>query len=146
MEIHTIGFTQKSAEEFFGKLNAAGIRRLIDVRLNNVSQLAAFAKRDDLSFFLRELLDADYVHEPLLAPEADMRKAYRSGDLEWDDYERQFRSLVEARNIKDGLDWTHLLDRPAVLLCSEATPDRCHRRLVIDYLRLKGMDLQPIHL
>ncbi|MCP4965995.1 MAG: DUF488 domain-containing protein [bacterium] len=146
MEIHTIGFTKKSAAEFFGTLKDAGIRRLIDVRLNNVSQLAAFAKRDDLAFFLRELCDADYVHEPLLAPEGNMLKAYRSGDLEWDDYERQFLNLMSERSVEQAIDWDHLLNRPSVLLCSEPGPERCHRRLVVEYLGLTGINLDAIHL
>lgn len=146
MEVHTIGFTKKTAEEFFGALRDAGIRRLIDVRLNNVSQLAAFAKRDDLAYFLRELCDAEYVHEPLLAPDAELLKAYRSGEVEWSDYERRFEQLMKERDIVTALDWDALLDRPVVLLCSEPTPEQCHRRLVLDHLRSRGVDIEPIHL
>lgn len=146
MEVHTIGFTKKTAEEFFGALREAGIRRLIDVRLNNVSQLAAFAKRDDLAYFLRELCDAEYVHEPLLAPDAELLKAYRSGEVEWSDYERRFEQLMKERDIVTALDWDALLDRPVVLLCSELTPEQCHRRLVLDHLRSRGVDIEPIHL
>jgi uncharacterized protein (DUF488 family) len=146
VEIYTIGFTKKSAEEFFGTLRDVGVRRLIDVRLNNVSQLAGFSKRDDLAFFLAELCDADYVHEPLLAPESAMLRAYRSGDLDWAAYEDRFLELMAARRVESAVDWGWLLDRPAVLLCSEHKPNRCHRRLVVEYLNLKGFDLEPIHL
>lgn len=146
MEIYTIGFTKKPAAEFFRLLKEAGVRRLIDVRLNNVSQLAGFAKRDDLTYFLRELCDADYVHEPLLAPEAEMLKSYRSGELPWETYEELFLNLMKVRRVESAVGWDSLLDRPVVLLCSEPGPERCHRRLVVEYLNLKGRRLKPIHL
>lgn len=146
MEIHTIGFTRRTAEEFFTELKSAGIRRLIDVRLNNVSQLAGFAKSRDLEYFLRELVAADYAHEPLLAPDSDLLGEYRSGDLPWEEYEERFLSLMESREIESAFDWDSLLDRPTVLLCSEYEPDRCHRRLVVEYLNTHGKDLAPIRL
>jgi hypothetical protein len=93
VEIHTIGFTQKSASRFFGLMSEAGIRRLVDVRLNNVSQLAGFAKRDDLAFFLAEICDAEYVHEPLLAPTDDLLGAYRKRRIGWAEYEQGFSSI-----------------------------------------------------
>jgi uncharacterized protein (DUF488 family) len=146
VEIHTIGFTQKSAKEFFGLLKRAGTKRLIDVRLNNVSQLAAFAKRDDLEYFLLELLGAEYHHEPLLAPEADLLQAYRSKDIEWSEYEKRFQTLMEERSIQSTIDWDELLDRPTVLLCSEPAAENCHRRLVVEYLIDAGRDLDVVHL
>lgn len=146
MEICTIGFTRKSAADFFGRLREHGVRRVLDVRLNNVSQLAGFAKRDDLAFFLDELCDADYVHEPLLAPEPNMLKSYRTGDLGWDEYQESFLRLMAERRIESAVDWSTILDRPTVLLCSEPGPERCHRRLVVEYLQREGFDLHPIHL
>lgn len=146
MEIHTIGFTKKSAAEFFGILRRVDARRLIDVRLNNVSQLAGFAKRDDLAFFLKELCDADYLHVPELAPTSEMLKAYRSSDINWTEYERLFIDLMTTRSIEKTIEWTELLDRPSVLLCSEPEPDRCHRRLLIEYLGEHGVPLDPVHL
>ena len=146
MEIYTIGFTQKSAAEFFGTLSDAGIRRLIDVRLNNVSQLSGFAKSRDLEFFLRELVDADYIHEPLLAPDSDMLKAYRGKDIDWETYERQFLDLMATRQIESVLEWHQLLDRPTVLLCSEPGPEQCHRRLVVDHLDKHWQNLSVVHL
>src|SRR5207248_1868211 len=129
----TIGFTKKSAAEFFGILRRHGIRRLIDVRLNNVSQLAGFAKREDLQFFLRELCGADYVHERLLAPTQEMLDAYKKGKGSWDEYERKFLALMADRQIENNLDRSLFAER-SVLLCSEPTAEHCHRRLVTDYL------------
>src|SRR6202049_2605082 len=97
MEIFTIGFTKKTAAEFFGLLKRHGIKRLIDVRLNNVSQLAGFAKREDLQFFLRELCGADYLHEPLLAPTQELLDAYKKEKGSWAEYERRFLALMAAR-------------------------------------------------
>jgi uncharacterized protein (DUF488 family) len=145
MEVFTIGFTQKTAAEFFGLLRVNGIRRLIDVRLNNVSQLAGFAKREDLQFFLRELCGADYVHEPLLAPTQEMLDAYKKKKGSWEDYARDFLALMADRKIEDRLDRA-LFAVPATLLCSEPTPEHCHRRLVTDYLRSKWEDFPVKHL
>ena len=134
MEIRTIGFTQHRASEFFGKLRAAQIDRLIDVRINNVSQLAGFAKRDDLKWFLQELCGAQYRHEPLLAPTKELLKRYQDKEIKWDEYEARFVDLMTERHIEDRIDPTVLGSR-TVLLCSEHTADRCHRRLVAEYLR-----------
>ena len=103
MDIFTIGFTKKNAETFFSILRENAIRRLIDVRLNNVSQLAGFTKRDDLRFFLREVLGAEYAHEPLLAPTQEMLDAYKKGKGKWDDYEREFRELMRQRAVEDAV-------------------------------------------
>jgi uncharacterized protein (DUF488 family) len=145
VEIHTIGFTQKSAAEFFGTLRRAGIRRLIDVRLNNTSQLAAFAKRDDLQFFLRELCDADYRHEPALAPTEDILDAYKKKRIGWDEYETHYIDLLIERAAEKVVD-RRLFDVPAVLLCSEASPKQCHRRLAAEYLAGKWGDVKVVHL
>ena len=145
MEVYSIGFTQKSAAEFFGLLRRAGVKRLIDVRLNNISQLAGFTKRDDLAFFVKELCGADYLHEPLLAPTQDMLGAYKKAKGSWADYERQFLRLMADRKIETQLD-RGLFAAPAALLCSEPTPEHCHRRLVVEYLQDKWKDLTAIHL
>lgn len=134
MEICTIGFTKKRAEEFFGALRRAGIQRLIDVRLHNASQLAGFTKREDLPFFLRELCGADYVHEALLAPTPDLLQAYRGKRLPWEAYEERFLALLAERRVEDNLE-RELFDRRVALLCSEPTPKHCHRRLVLEYLQ-----------
>ena len=145
MEVFTIGFTKKTAAEFFGILRRAGIRRLIDVRLNNVSQLAGFTKKEDLQFFLREICGAEYVHEPMLAPTQEMLDAYKKAKGSWKEYEDKFLTLMNERKIEDNLD-PALFTEPAVLLCSEPTPDQCHRRLVVEYLQSKWKDLRCTHL
>lgn len=122
-----------------------GIQRLLDVRLNNVSQLAGFSKREDLAYFLRELCGAEYLHEPLLAPTQALLDAYRKQKGSWEEYERRFLDLMRERRIEEWLD-RRLFDIPTVLLCSEATPERCHRRLVLEYLQERWGDLQITHL
>jgi len=145
VEIHTIGFTKKSAAEFFETLRRAGIRRLIDVRLNNTSQLAAFAKRDDLQFFLRELCNADYRHEPTLAPTEEILDAYKKKQIAWEEYETRCVDLLIERAAETAVD-RRLFDVPAVLLCSEASPERCHRRLAAEYLAGKWGNVKVVHL
>lgn len=145
MEVFTIGFTKKSAERFFAALRRAGVRRLVDVRLNNVSQLAGFTKREDLQFFLKELCDAEYIHEPLLAPTQDILDAYKKHKGPWDEYERRFLDLMAQRRIEDHLDRA-LFGTPTALLCSEPTAERCHRRLVLEYLGQTWSDLKATHL
>jgi uncharacterized protein (DUF488 family) len=145
MEVYTTGFTQKTAEQFFESLRRVGIRRLLDVRLNNSSQLAAFSKRDDLAYFLREILHAEYLHEPMLAPEQAMLDAYKKQKGSWEEYERRFLALMRARRIEDRLD-PALFAVPTVLLCSEATAEHCHRRLVLEYLQQQWGGIDIIHL
>jgi uncharacterized protein YeaO (DUF488 family) len=115
------------------------------VRLNNVSQLAGFTKRDDLAFFLREVCDADYVHEPLLAPTQEMLDSYKKEKGSWQDYEKRFLDLMAERKIEERIDKS-LFAAPAVLLCSEPTPENCHRRLVVEYLQEKWGNLECKHL
>ena len=131
MKLFTIGFTKKSAERFFDLLAASGTKRVVDVRLNNVSQLAGFAKRDDLKYFLRRVCDIDYVHLPDLAPTPEMLADYRK-NRDWEVYEQRFLDLMRARRIEDGIP-REVIDG-GCLLCSEDEPDRCHRRLVAQYL------------
>ena len=144
MEIFTIGFTQTPAAEFFGKLTQAGVRRLIDVRLNNTSQLAAYAKRDDLRFFLREICGLDYVHMPDLAPTQEILDAYRKRGGDWAAYEREFLELMTDRRIEDTVPRELIAD--GCLLCSEDKPHHCHRRLVAEYLKDRWGDLEIVHL
>lgn len=145
MDIYSIGFTQKTAAQFFGTLKDARIQRLVDVRLNNVSQLAGFAKRDDLAFFLRELCGAEYVHQTLLAPEQAMLDTYKKARGNWKDYEREFLALMAARRVQEKLDPDSFGVR-TVLLCSEPTAEKCHRRLVIEYLAGYWPDVTAVHL
>jgi len=145
MEIFTIGFTQSSAERFFGRLKQAGIQRLLDVRLNNRSQLAGFAKQADLAWFLKELRGIEYVHDPQLAPNQEILDAYKKQGGSWEDYELQFMALLRKRRIEKHLDPADFR-APTVLLCSEATAEQCHRRLVIEYLQNHWPDIEAIHL
>ena len=145
MEIFTVGFAQKSAEEFFGVLRSAGVRRLIDIRLNNVSQLAGFTKRDDLRYFLRAICDIEYVHETRLAPTQEILDAFKKHGGSWADYERAFLPLMAQRRIHEVLD-RRGFDAPTVLLCSEPTSEHCHRRLVAEFLREHWGPFQITHL
>jgi len=134
MEIYSIGFTQKNASEFFGILKAHGIQRLLDVRLNNTSQLAGFAKQADLAYFLHEICGAAYEHEPLLAPTQDILDTYKKQKGSWELYEREFLALMRSRRIETRIDKEGFALK-TVLLCSEPTAEHCHRRLVLEYLR-----------
>lgn len=145
MEIYTIGFTRKSAAQFFGALRKAGAEQLVDVRLNNVSQLAGFTKRDDLKFFLNELSGADYLYEPILAPTQALLDNYKKHHLPWDEYEEEFLQLMADRRIEDKLD-PSLFERRTVLLCSEPMAERCHRRLVVEYLDKAWGGVRAVHL
>ncbi|MBI2760470.1 MAG: DUF488 domain-containing protein [Chloroflexi bacterium] len=133
MEIATIGFTQSTAERFFERLRAARIERLVDIRLNNVSQLAGFAKSADLRYFLRVICNADYEHDLRLAPVQELLDGYRGKQASWDAYEQQFLALMRERGVPDVIDRAPY-ERKTALLCSEATPERCHRRLVAGLL------------
>ena len=144
INLFTIGFTQKNAEAFFTALKKAGIKKVIDIRLSNVSQLAGFAKRDDLAFFLRELCGCEYRHEPLLAPTKEIMDGYKKKQIEWAEYEKRFTKLLKDRDAHTLVDPKEL-DR-ACLLCSEAKPDRCHRSLVAAYLtkNFKGIEINHL--
>ena len=144
MKVFTIGFTKKNAEQFFARLKQAGLTRVIDTRLNNVSQLAGFTKKDDLRFFLKEVAGIDYVHMPLLAPTKEILDTYKKNGGDWNTYERKYIELVASRHIESELD-KNTLDG-ACLLCSEAMPHHCHRRLVAEYLREKWGSLEIQHL
>ena len=144
MTLFTIGFTKKSAEDFFARLRSSGAKRILDVRLNNVSQLAGFAKKDDLKYFLREMCGMEYIHLPLLAPTQEMLDLYRKEKGDWPAYERQFSELIAVREIEKNVDKETLAD--ACLLCSEDKPEHCHRRLVAEYFRKHSPDLEIVHL
>jgi len=145
MTIFTIGFTKKSAETFFSRLSEAGVKRLVDVRLNNVSQLAGFTKRDDLKYFTKAICGIEYAHIPQLAPTSEILDPYKkqkNGD--WVLYERQFLDLMRTRRVEQTIS-RDLLDG-GCLLCSEETPHHCHRRLVAEYLREKWGGIEIAHI
>ncbi|MBI4764653.1 MAG: DUF488 domain-containing protein [Deltaproteobacteria bacterium] len=145
MEIYTIGFTKKSAAEFFEVLKRAGIKRLMDIRLNNQSQLAGFTKQDDLKYFLKEICGIEYVHEPRLAPSKEILEGYRDKKIAWEEYNKRFVCLLEERDVTAILK-EDIFAIPTVLLCSEPKPDQCHRRLVAEYLRQHWNNVSIIHL
>lgn len=144
INLFTIGFTKKSAETFFTKLQRAGVKRLIDVRLHNNSQLAGFSKRDDLAYFLKSIAGIEYVHLLDLAPTADLLDRYKKLDKDWAGYERDFRQLIADRHIETTVPPT-LLDG-GCLLCSEDKPHYCHRRVVAEYLRDHWQNVAIDHL
>ena len=144
MKIFTIGFTKKSAETFFTRLKSAGVKRQVDVRLNNVSQLSGFAKKDDLRFFTKSICNIEYVHALDLAPTADILDAYKKQKGDWSVYERQFLDLMGKRRIEETTP-REMLDG-GCLLCSEEKPRYCHRRLVAEYLKEKWGDVEIQHI
>ncbi len=135
ISLFTIGYTKTTAEYFFSRLIRAGVRRLIDIRISNRSQLAGFAKMPDLAFFLNNIAGIEYHYEPLLAPPLEMMRAYRDGALQWEDYQSDYRALLTNRRVESELN-PKIFDQ-ACLLCSEASADYCHRRLATHYLKEK---------
>ena len=144
MKVFTIGFTKKSAREFFGKLRRPGLARLLDVRLNNVSQLAGFSKRDDLLYFCEAILSIQYLHLPELAPTQAMLDEFKKNHGDWSDYEAKFLSLMAERKVEDAVAG-EIIDG-GCLLCSEPTPENCHRRLVAEYLQRKWGNVEIEHI
>ena len=134
MEIYSIGFTQKSASEFFDTVKGPGIERLLDVRLNNTSQLSGFAKQSDLPYFLRKICNAAYEHEPLLAPTQEILDAYKKRKGSWSDFTDGYLALIRERKVEAVLS-PESFRKKTVLLCSEATAEHCHRRLALEYLQ-----------
>ena len=145
MEIYSIGFTKKSASQFFGALKDAGIERLLDVRLNNTSQLAGFAKKADLEYFLKEICGAAYEHEPLLAPTQEILDAYKKRKGSWEAYTDAYLALIRSRKVESEVS-RESFEKRTVLLCSEATAEHCHRRLALEYLQQHWDSVNIVHL
>jgi len=133
IELFTIGFTKKNAQTFFSLLKSSGIKTVIDTRLNNTGQLAGFTKRDDLAFFLNRLVDAQYVHWKESAPTEELLSAYKKKKLTWNQYEIEYRSLISHRRLHESDVVSRLPN--SCLLCSEAKPHKCHRRILAEYLQ-----------
>lgn len=144
MNIYTIGFTRKSADYFFNMLRHSGAKRVVDVRLNNVSQLAGFAKKDDLRFFLKEVCDMDYVHLPELAPTKEIFDEYKKNNGEWDLFREKFLKLMALRQVEKKISKDIINN--GCLLCSEDKPHNCHRRLVAEYLQHHWGDISIDHI
>lgn len=134
LSLHTIGFTQKTAEQFFGMIRDADVDRIIDVRLKSDSQIAGFAKSPNLQFFAKELCGIDYHHLPFLAPSTPLFTSYKKEKtMGWPDFRDRFLDLMDERHVEEKVS-RDLLDG-ACLLCSEHEPHECHRTLVAEYLR-----------
>ena len=133
MTIYTIGFTKKTAKEFFEKLQGTDAKYLLDTRLNNNSQLAGFTKKGNIEYFIDNLTEMDYLEFPLLAPSSELLKQYRE-DGDWAAYENKYNRLLAERRVAQEVD-SSLFRGGVVLLCSEPTAEKCHRRLAAEYLR-----------
>jgi uncharacterized protein (DUF488 family) len=144
VKLFTIGFTKKPASKFFGLLRDSGAKRVVDVRLQNTSHLAGFAKQDDLAYFLREVCDMDYVHVPELAPTKELLDAYKKSKGSWEAYEQQFVNLMKQRRIEETVPREVL--ESGCLLCSEDQPHHCHRRLIAEYLSEHWSGVEVAHL
>jgi uncharacterized protein (DUF488 family) len=145
LKIYTIGFTKKTAKQFFDLLKKNGIECLVDIRLHPDGQLAGFTKKEDLRYFLKELIECDYRHIERLAPTDEILKAYRS-NKDWNKYQSSFLALLQERGIPATLDRTLFEEKVCCLLCSEPTPEKCHRRLVAELLAKEWKDVTIIHL
>ena len=145
MKIYTIGFTGKTAEEFFGLLDSADAKYLVDIRLNNRSQLAGFTKKGNIEFFTEKLTGMTYLEMPMLAPEKEMFREYRK-EGDWELYESLYVRLLEERGVTESIDHD-LLGDGVVILCSERTPEKCHRRLAAEFLQANGFpSVEILHL
>ncbi len=142
--IYTIGFTGKTAREFFSKLEEAGVKRVLDIRLKNSSQLAGFAKKDDLQYFLMKINGIQYLHSTELAPTEDIMDSFKGKKITWPEYELQFNKLLAKRKVENLMIGE--LAEGDCFLCSEEKPNLCHRRLVAEYLQKKLGDITVIHL
>jgi uncharacterized protein (DUF488 family) len=144
IKLYTIGFTGKSAATFFTLLKDHGVKKIVDTRINNVSQLAGFAKGSDLSFFAKEIGNMSYEHNIDLAPTKELLTGYRDKKMTWENYEQEYLNLLDMRQIVKKVDIEKLHEN--CLLCSEHTPEKCHRRLLAEYLQAVRTDIEIIHL
>lgn len=145
MKLYTIGFTQKTARQFFETLRQAGVRKLLDIRLNNRSQLAGFTKKDDLEYFLQRICGVSYHHLPAFAPTQEILDHLKKHKGTWSQYEVRFQALMRERGAIEKADKA-FFQEPCCLLCSEATPEHCHRRLVAEALKHQWPEMEIVHL
>ena len=144
IKLYTIGFTGKPAEKFFNLLTNSGVKKVVDTRINNVSQLAGFAKGSDLKFFVKEIGNMDYEHKIDFAPTKELLVRYREKQITWPEYETEYLNLLDMRKVSQKTNIEQLHEN--CLLCSEHTPEKCHRRLLAEYLKHVRGDIQIIHL
>ena len=145
-KIFTIGSSRKTAEEFFELLKSEGVKKIIDVRLNNTSQLLAFAKYPDIEYFTKEILHGEYFHDKQFAPSEKILVRYKKNQIDWDDYETEFAALMDYRDIDTYIADKYSTQENYCLLCSEPTPEYCHRRLVAEKIKEVLDDVEIIHL
>ncbi len=144
IKVFTIGYAGKNAQEFFSILKHAGIKKILDVRLYNTSQLAGFTKKQDIEYFLQTIVGAEYIHMPIMAPTKQLLNDYKKGLISWQQYETQFKSIIVQRQIDK-----HIIPQDmdmSCFLCGEATADNCHRRLVAEYLAEHWPNISIRHL
>jgi len=144
IKLFTIGFTGKPAEKFFNLLTNAGVKKIVDTRINNVSQLSGFAKGSDLKFFAKEIGDMSYEHNIDFAPTKELLSKYRDKKMSWPEYETAYLNLLDMRHVAQKTNVEKLHEN--CLLCSEHTPEKCHRRLLAEYLKHVKNDVEIIHL
>jgi len=144
IKLYTIGFAKKSAEKFFNVLATADVKKIVDTRINNVSQLAGFAKGVDLRFFAREIGNISYEHNVDFAPTKELLTLYRKKKITWEEYEIEYLNLLDIRKVAAKTDIEKLHE--GCLLCSEHTPEKCHRRLLADYFKHVKNDIEIVHL
>ena len=142
--LFTIGFTRTTAESFFRRLQEAGVKKVIDVRVHPHSQLAAFAKKADLEYFLMAISGIAYLHAPMLAPTEAIFDGIKTGELSWAQYESAFRSLMVERGVRGIFKPADMED--ACLLCACATHEFCHRRLVAEHFKEVWRGVEVVHL
>ena len=144
IKLYTIGFTQKNAKKFFNLLTSNSVKNIVDTRINNTSQLAGFAKSDDLSFFVQKIGNMNYSHDVDLAPTKDLLSKYRKKEISWEEYEIEYLNLLDIRKISTKIITEDM--NGDCLLCSEHEPDFCHRRLLAEYLQKVNSNIDIIHL
>ncbi len=144
IKLYTIGFTGKSAEKFFNLLNTSSVKKIVDTRVNNVSQLSGFAKGSDLKFFASQIGGISYQHNIDFAPTKELLSRYREKEITWEEYEAEYLNLLDLRKIVQKMDIDGLHEN--CLLCSEHTPEKCHRRLLAEYLKSVRNDIEIVHL
>ncbi len=144
IKLFTIGFTKKSAEHFFELLKNNGVNKIVDIRINNSSQLAGFTKGSDLAYFAKSINNIGYIHIPDFAPTKELLSNYQNKKIDWVGYQKIFMSLIEQRKVFSKYDITGF--DGACFLCSEESPEKCHRRLLVEYFKEKNKNIQIIHL